>query len=312
MEFLSRFKYPLVLIMAAACAVGAVFLTKHYFEAKERELRDRIRQESQLTDVVVASRDLQPGARVDLKSMKIKSIPFEFVPDGAVTPDQYSSVEFKFLSDPVSMGKPLLRHFVEGISRVEKFSDVLAIGERAITLEVDGASSVEHMIEAGDYIDLAVRKNRGVDFSLLLERVKVLSTGNFTVADPKAPNMYKSAQYGTITLGVDGAYVQDIFEAESSGSLVFLLRNEKDEGRASYEMTQQSLSEVVVYSGGDLEGGILKAKTELVQKSIGLEPHKNVIRNSKGRVIRIADDTNTEVDNKESSLKNEFATNTNE
>lgn len=312
MEFLSRFKYPLVLILAAACAVGAMYLTKHYFEAKERELRDRIRQESRLTDVVVASRDLQPGARVDLKSMKIKSIPFEFVPDGAVTPDQYASVEFKFLSDPVSMDKPLLRHFVEGISRVEKFSDVLGIGERAITLEVDSASSVEHMIEAGDYIDLAVRKNRGVDFSLLLERVKVLSTGNFTVADPKVPNMYKAAQYGTITLGVDGAYIQDIFEAESNGSLVFLLRNEKDEGRPTYEMAQQSLSEVVIYSAGELEGGILKAKTELVQKSIGLDPHNNIIRNGKGRIVRIATDKTPDLDNRANDQSNEFATANNE
>ncbi len=303
MNSLSRFRYPLALIFAGLCVAGSIYLTKYYFDARERELRERIRQESRLTDVVVATRDLAPGERIDLDSMSIKSIPFEFVPDGAVRPEQYAEFEYKFLSDPVSAGKPLLRYLVEGVSRVEKFSDILAVGERAITLEVDGVTSIEHMMEAGDYIDLGVRSDKSRSFELLLERIRVLSTGNFTVSEPKVPGMYKSAQYSTITLGVDGRYVQDIYEAESNGDLVFLLRNEKDEASPRYELTAHTKQEVRVYSGGEAEQGVLTASIERVDSSASNSKYEKYERNAKGRVIRLAVDEArpNEFEGKESS-----------
>ena len=307
MGIILRYKYPLALVFAGACLVGAVFLTKLYFEERERQLRAQIRQESRLTDIVVAQYDLAPGSRVDLDTMTIKSIPFEYVPDGAVTPDQYASFEFKFLSDPISAGKPLLRHFVEGVSRVEKFSDVLTAGERAITLEVDGVSSVEHMIEAGDFIDLGVRDKKNNEFNLLLERTKVLSTGNFTISDPKQPEMYKGAQYTTITLGVDSRYIQDIYEADNNGELVYLLRNEKDDRIPLYELAPGAHQEVVVYSAGETEEGVLKAATERVSLNTGSQWADKNIRNEKGKLIRIARDQSPKV-NKEVEAVNDALT----
>lgn len=286
MSLIGRYRYPLALVLAVGCAIAAVFLTKHYFDARERQLREKIRMETQLTDVVVAKFDLAPGSRVNLDSMTIKSIPSEFVPDGAILPEHYPRVENKYLSAPISSGKPLTRFQVEGLSRINKFSDLLAFGQRALTLEVDGVSSIEHMIEAGDFIDIAVNGSKGKRFELLLENIRVLSTGNFSVADPKKPGLYKTAQYSTITVGVDGSYIQDIYEAQSSGDLVFLLRNEKDKNSAAYQDNKAGSSAVSILKASS-EGGI-EESVELVDANPYRLDEKKATRNSKGRAIKIA------------------------
>ncbi|WP_299598411.1 Flp pilus assembly protein CpaB [uncultured Microbulbifer sp.] len=276
------------MIFAVACIAGAIYLTKFYFDQKEQQLRDQIRKEQQLTNVVVAKRNLSIGDPINLENMTIKSIPFEYVPDGAIVPDQYSAVEFKQLRDPMSAGKPLLRQFVEGVSRIARFSDLLSEGERAITLEVDGVSSIEHMIESGDFIDLGVRTDKGQKLDLLLERVKVLSTGKFTTADAKFPGMYKTAQYPTITLGVPSETVRDVFEADGAGDLVFLLRNRRDEINPRYELNDSNVNTVAVYQAGNAKDGVLVPKLESLSLSTSQQSHRVAIRNAKGRLARIA------------------------
>lgn len=282
----AKYRYPIALILALGCAVAAFFLTKHYFEIRERGLREKIRSEAKLVDVVVAKRNLPVGARVDLDSMMIKSIPSEFVPDGVVYPTSYPDVELKYLSAPMSQGKPLLRYMVEGVSKIAKFSDLLAFGERAVTLEVDGVSSIANMLEAGDYIDLGVIKNKGAAFSLLLERVRVLSTGNFSIADPKVPGMYKNAQYSTVTLGVAGEYIKAIYEAQLKHQLVFLLRNEKDVRSAAYDTSSGSAGAVTVYAGVSQEG-VIGSYEDFAHKIATSKNFHSGIRNEKRKLVKV-------------------------
>lgn len=283
---IAKYRYPIALILALSCAVAAFFLTKHYFDVREKGLREKIRSEAKLVDVVVAKMNLPIGARVDLDTMMIKSMPSEYVPDGVIFPSSYPDVELKYLSAPMSEGKPLLRYMVEGVSKIDKFSDLLAFGERAVTLEVDGVSSIAHMLEAGDYIDLGVIKNKGAAFNLILERARVLSTGNFSVADPKLPGMYKNAQYSTVTLGVAGEYVKAIYEAQLKYQLVFLLRNDKDIHSASYDASHDKPRAVTVY-GGTSTDGVIRSYQDFAQLSSASETISPVIRNSKGRMVRI-------------------------
>lgn len=265
------------------------FLTKNYFEVRERDLREKIRSEARLVDVVVAKTDLPAGTRIDLETMTIKSVPSEYVPDGVIYPVSYPDVEMKYLSVPMSAGKPLIRYMVEGVSRIEKFSDLLSFGERAITLEVDSVSSIAHMLEAGDYIDLGVVKDKGEKFQLILERVRVLSTGNFSVAEQKIPGMYKNSQYSSVTLGVSGEYVKKVYEAQLKHQLVFLLRNERDKKPLSYAASSERDGIVTVYAGVNSEGVIDSYKDAFAIEKASSMP-KVIRRNSKGRLIRLISD----------------------
>jgi pilus assembly protein CpaB len=283
-NILARYKFPIVLILSVLSMGGAVAMTTYYFSLKEQELREKINAESRMTPVVVARRDLAPGSVLTADTFAVREIPADYIPNGAITPDKFGGYEGKFLSEPLASGKPLLRHYIKGITQVEKFSDLLQPGQRAITLQVDGVSSVEHMIEAGDYIDLGVKYKKGAGFDLLLERVLVLSTGNLTTADPKAPGMYKNADYGTLTLGVQDSYVEKVFEAHAKGELAFLLRNEKDKNLARYS-GGASDKKVVVFAGKKAEGGLLEEIQDdgALNKASREEPMK---RNELGRIVR--------------------------
>lgn len=286
---ISKYRYPIALVAAFLCAFAAFFLTKNYFEVRERDLREKIRSEARLVDVVVAKTDLPAGMRIDLETMTIKSVPSEYVPDGVIYPVSYPDVEMKYLSVPMSAGKPLIRYMVEGVSRIEKFSDLLSFGERAITLEVDSVSSIAHMLEAGDYIDLGVVKDKGEKFQLILERVRVLSTGNFSIAEQKIPGMYKNSQYSSVTLGVSGEYVKKVYEAQLKHQLVFLLRNERDKKPLSYAASSERDGIVTVYAGVNSEGVIDSYKDAFAIEKASSMP-KVIRRNSKGRLIRLISD----------------------
>ncbi|WP_022958373.1 Flp pilus assembly protein CpaB [Spongiibacter tropicus] len=286
---ISKYRYPIALVAAFLCAIAAFFLTKNYFEVRERDLREKIRSEARLVDIVVAKTDLPAGTRIDLETMTIKSVPSEYVPDGVIYPVSYPDVEMKYLSVPMSAGKPLIRYMVEGVSRIEKFSDLLSFGERAITLEVDSVSSIAHMLEAGDYIDLGVVKDKGEKFQLILERVRVLSTGNFSIAEKKIPGMYKNSQYSSVTLGVSGEYVKKVYEAQLKHQLVFLLRNERDKKPLSYAASSERDGIVTVYAGVNSEGVIDSYKDAFaIEKESSML--KVIRRNSKGRLIRLMSD----------------------
>ncbi|MCY4045427.1 MAG: Flp pilus assembly protein CpaB [Cellvibrionales bacterium] len=288
---LTKLKYPLVLLVSILSIVAVIFLTQHYFESRERQLRAEIEQKADLTDIVVAKMDLAAGDPINLETMEIKSIPYEYVPDGAVVPVQYQEFEHKYLSSPISEGKPLMRQAVQGVSRVERFSDLLAFGERAVTLDADNLTSMEFMLEAGDYIDLGVFYTENKTFDLLIEKIKVLSVGNFSIADPKFSGMYKEIEYETITLGVNSRYVKDVYEAQEAGDLIFLLRNEKDNSTVLYEELEGNQFSVTVY-GGDPKDGVIPDHED----SVNQFPHSSKsivsVRNDKGRIVQIASDNN--------------------
>lgn len=279
---LARYRYPLALMFSLLCALVAIWLARNYLEMKERELLQRISARQQLVEVVVARRDLSVGSEISAQTMSLRKIPEEYLPDGVILPERFSEVEGMTISAPIASGRPLMRHNIKNIARVDKFSDLLAPGERALTLEVDGVSSAEYMLEAGDVIDLVVKSRDGERFAPLLERVTVLATGRVTTADPKMPGASKRAEYQTLTIGVDSSKVATILLADSKRELVFLLRNEKDRAGSRYLVDAGRTIEVIVGGGSE---GELTVRTELasVQRT-----NVTIGRNAEGRLLRRA------------------------
>lgn len=279
----SKYRYPIILVAAILCAVAAVFLAKSYLDMKEREIRSEMAAKQRLTQVVVAKMDLPVGSEISPKTMSARSVPSDYIPDGAITPEVFSSVEGMAISEPISQGKMLLRHNIKNITRVEKFSDLLAKGERAVTLDVDGRSSAEYMLEAGDLIDIAVREKESGEFTPLLEKVIVLATGKVTTADPKLPGMYKKAEYETITIGVESSKVAMVLAADSRRELVYLLRNDGDKDRSKYLSSSQNRIEVIL--GKKSKEGALESVEEKISSGVVASREK---RNKEGHLLRRA------------------------
>lgn len=281
---LSRYRYPLALLASLLCALAAIWLAKNYLEMKEREIRQNLSSSQNLVEVVVANRDLAAGGEISGQTMSIRKIPEAYLPDGVVRPDRFSEVEGMTISAPIGSGRLLMRHNVKNIARVDRFSDLLAPGQRALTLEVDGTSSVEYMLEAGDVIDLAIKSRNGEHFAPLLEQITVLATGKVTTADPIVPGAYKRAEYQTLTIGVDSAKVATILLANSKKELVFLLRNGNDKDRSRYLVDAGRTIEVIAGGGGE-EGGVT-VTTELASAR---KVDSIIGRNAEGRLLRRAD-----------------------
>lgn len=294
----ARYRYPLVLLISLLCAVAAIWLAKNYLDLKEREILERISARQKMVEVVVAKRNLPAGSEISADTMSARPIPEEYLPDGAIRPGGFSAVTGLYTSAPIGSGKPLIRHNIQDISRVEKFSDLLAPGQRALTLEVNGISSVEYMLEAGDVIDLAIRGKKGDAFVPLLERVTVLATGKVTTADPRSPGMYKKAEYQSITIAVDSSKVASILLAEGRRELVFLLRNEGDKATSRYLVGATHTIEVIAGSSGS--GGQLEITLE---QTTAVDRPEIVPRNAEGRLLRKA--TRRDAVQQDVALKNE-------
>jgi len=272
---------------AVILAVIAAWASVSYLDTREADLRAQLDRENEKIEVIVAAHDLSPGETINSSNLVLRDVPVDYVPDGAIMPEEFDMVDGMQLSVPMTGGRPLIRNNIVGVNGVEKFSELLNKGERSITLKINEIQSHQGMLKAGDYIDVILKlsldnkegnsqaesKNSGNSFILseiynvVLERAVVLATGDKTISEEgrfdveKDP--YLDDEYETITLGVQ---VKDIpkvlaavkFKESGVGDMLFLLRNPEDEDKAKYKSIQQMQGNIIqTYSGGKATDGRL-------------------------------------------------------
>lgn len=250
------------ILMLAAVGVGALsfFLIRQYLATQEQQFRlDVMRDRGQTEKVIVAKRSLEPGAVIRQDTMAIGEVPRQHLPGRAVLPADFTRVENRVLSRPMSAGEPLLADFVSGLL-IDRFSDLLGPGERAFSLEVSALETHSGMLVPGDYIDLFAlvpMENGGKgekDKRLLpvLERVKVLAAGPEPLRAAEQsfqPLPDKESHYSQITVGVPLEDAERLLLAREIGEVVYLLRNARDD-QLEMSGTQRSFF-------GQNEGGYL-------------------------------------------------------
>ncbi len=264
-----------LLVVAVLLAVSAGFAGYMYLDQKEKALVQELNAKANYVEIIVPVQNMNVGDIVSAETVSIRPVPADYVPDNAIMPADFETVAGMAITEPISAGKPLQRHQLEGFDSVEKFSQLLKPGQRAITLEIDQIESNENMLSVGDYIDIVVviEPEEGVDgeeetekvieVQPVLERILVLATGTKTISDP--PGYYENSSYedgySSVTLGVDIKYMQDLIAAKSKGKLHFLLRNPEDENKLKLGEGGVSLgsnqSRIRVFAGGKASNGFL-------------------------------------------------------
>ncbi|PVZ68199.1 Flp pilus assembly protein CpaB [Pelagibaculum spongiae] len=282
---------PLAMLLVAVLLAGvATWSGTSYLRQKENSLRAELEAEKRPMKVLVASRDLVAGDHLSSDTLQVRKIPTEFVPDGALTPADFDYVRGLMLSEPVSFGKPLMRHFIRGVSGVGSFSELLEKGQRAITLEVDNLSSIEGLIQTGDYIDLALvtagSKKQSASFNHLLDKVLVLATGKQTIADAGMTDTSGNSQQGdyrSITLGLNMRDIPRVSLANENGELRFLLRNPEDQAKGRYpdQRADSSFAVVESFVGGKAENGVLKSSGQAIRTMPSREWQQQLVDSSR-------------------------------
>lgn len=233
----------ILMLLAVGVGVLAFYLVTQYLSSQEEALRlDVMRGRGATQKVVVAREALEAGAVIGPTTMAIGELPAQHVPARAVAPSNFKTFEGRVLSRQMSAGEPLLADFVSGYL-IDRFSDLLEPGERAISLEVSAVANHAGMLVPGDYIDLyslTPIKTAGPSgprkkLIPLLDRVKVLAAGPEPLRAADQPFQRlpeKASHYSMITVGVPSAEAERLLLSRETDEVVYLLRNAADDAPA--------------------------------------------------------------------------------
>lgn len=179
--------------------------------------------------VVVATRVLPAGKPITVDALRVQSLPIN--PNGAF--GDPSMLVGRVPTSDIGAESPVLEAQLSS-----GMAEQVEPGQRAVAVRVDESNAVGNRLRPGNLVDVFFtlkREGNGasgaeVDRSqarLLMSKVRVLAFGNAT---PGADNPGDaSGMIRTAVLAVPVAAIDQLTLAETSGRLVFALRNPKDD-----------------------------------------------------------------------------------
>lgn len=199
---------------------------------------------TEMTAVLVATRDVQRGAEITTGTLRWQDWPADAVPsafiDRSVRPDARSDLAGQFAVRPIQAGEPI----PEGaLSRQPNgfLAATLAPGQRAVAIMVDAQSTAGGFILPNDRVDVlhtmrGSRENDGTEARsrTILRNVRVLAIDQTTEDSETGTVVGKTA-----TLELNEVQVEAVTAAGSAGTLSLSLRPRADlPGEASMEIQQ--------------------------------------------------------------------------
>lgn len=211
----------LYLLVAVVLGVAASLLAVRYVN---EQVASRTHVTSPETrQVVVPVHDLEKGTTLSSNDVAVRDVPVDFVPTGALTPENYQKYLGQVLRAPLTHGAPIDGSVIDLVS--EHFSNVIEPGHVAYTVQVDETNSVSGLIVPGDHIDLLLLTTQSEQERIrpLLGRVLVLATGQQAKGVRSETTNNKS--FSNITLELAPADAQRVGMALKVGELRVMLRN---------------------------------------------------------------------------------------
>ncbi|MCF6298624.1 MAG: Flp pilus assembly protein CpaB, partial [Thiomicrorhabdus sp.] len=240
-----------ILLLALVIGAAAFYMSSAYLANQETSLRERLTgKDEPMTKVVVAIVDVRPGDVLGTHNMAVGAVLSQHVSRYAVSPGQFEYVEGKVVDQYMSRGEPLLFHSIKG-GAISRFSELLELGQRAVTLDIDEIASNANMLTAGDFVDIfllmkmdslsgpgsGTKKKKSDSERIivpLLTRTKVIAIGSRSLKTSNQDFLRplgeegEQENYGNITLGLAVEEAAKIELAKGMGELVFMLRGAED------------------------------------------------------------------------------------
>lgn len=232
----------LMLGIAIVLGLGATWLTLKYLKVREERMEADLSSRAKggpTIRVVVPIKDLPKGMMIDANVVAGREVQADLVSPDAITPDTFENYRGGKLLRNVYRGRPLSSADVEG--RDKDFSDQLAEGRRAITINVDDLNSIAQMVRPGNLVDLFlimpdlsdVSSANNQQIVLLMQRLKVVATGQ-TVRGGAGADLPPAAppggtRYTTFTFEVTPDQAARIALAQQLGTFRAVLRSEPDQ-----------------------------------------------------------------------------------
>lgn len=272
---MKKYKHLLLLFVAIVLSSLAAYTVNKYINYKEQELIASFDKKNSYSQILVPNMNLEIGQVISTSTVSLRPVPAEYIPDGALTANDFDQIVGMAVKTRISKGKAILRSQLQGLRVVEKFSELLKPGERAPTLKVSALDSNENMLVPGDKIDILVmvsnKESKSQALLSVLEDVLVLATGMDTIADSISRHGYDG--YGSLTIGVRTENLAKVLFAKEQGSLVYALKRSDDVIKTKYGSEYGKNGNVFgrtgisVFAAGKASSGVLIETLTMLDKS---------------------------------------------
>ncbi len=151
-------KERLILIIGVGCALVAVlFLAgyiKQFEKGKEEEIKKKLAamNEAKQANVLVATKDIPKGSKVDQDSIEVKKVSREYLQPGAVS--SLDRIADMMVIAPIYQGEQVTLSKLSRPRRAGDLAEVTPVGKRAVTIVADNLGSLVGMVRPGDYVDI--------------------------------------------------------------------------------------------------------------------------------------------------------------
>ena len=154
-ETKSAFGIPLI-VGAIGFGLAAALMSFIYLKSEKAALLEKYagNNRKEIT-VLVAAKDLPKGTVVRQEVLSQRRIPQGFVANDAIAAADFEKYLGRVLESDVGAGKPLLTSYLDNRFPVD-FSDLVPLGRRAMTIQVDDLNSIAGFVRPGNHIDLFV------------------------------------------------------------------------------------------------------------------------------------------------------------
>ena len=279
----------LLLILAIVLGMISVFLSSSYLKTREINIGEELKKQMSggpTIEVLVSSRNLPLGTTVGDTLVK-REVPLDLVDEDTLKPGDAARIAGTKLTRPLRAGFPInTSYFVE---KSQTFSDVVEVGMRAITVEVDEINSMAQMVKPGNRVDLMLLATdradpeSGSEVLMVLQNVKVMATGQSVVAkqgDPRSKNpqaaMPSQQTYSNFTFEVSVQDAAIIALAQSTGKIRAVLRNPQDDAEAIIEdVNTRKLLKVEEKNAERRRNAAAQRKQEISYEETYLESRKS-------------------------------------
>jgi pilus assembly protein CpaB len=179
----------------------------------------------QLAAVMVAADDLQVGAKIEQRDIKVIHVPVSAFPAGA--PQRYADVVGHGVITPISKGDFILANKLAG-ENVTGLPSLITPGMRAVSVRVNEVVSVAGFVTPGTRVDVLLTGTptggNDQETTTVLQDVKVLASGH--TLEKSATGEAQNTPVITLLVTPDDA--QRLTLASSQGHIQLALRNPLD------------------------------------------------------------------------------------
>jgi pilus assembly protein CpaB len=189
-------------------------------------------------DVVVAANDLQVGAKLEDRDVRLARFPQSVIPSGAVT--KKAQVVGRGVVLPVSKGEFILPNKLAAANAGSGLPSLIPPGMRAVSVRVNDVVSVAGFVQPGSRVDVLATGNQGSgndrQTTTVLENVAVIAVGKNLERNPTGDT--QTAPVITLLVSPDDG--QRLTLASQEGRIQLALRNPLDMHRGDIGSTRAS------------------------------------------------------------------------